>query len=154
MAFFRNILSSRRVGVDTDMEAGNNRSDVELAEMEAGSGSAHYLQPAHYPNSLNPDSMSRGPTFPQTTLPNVAFPQALLPPSQISSRVLNINRKRSHSEDRTSKVRVVEQGSKISTIVRIYLHKTWKFNYMGFYRERLASGIRQHSNERQWNTRG
>jgi hypothetical protein len=139
MAFFRNILRGKRVGVDTDMEAGNNPSDVELADMEAGSGSAHYLQPDHYPNSLNPDSMSPGPTFPQTTLP---FPQALLPPSQISSRALNINRKRSHSEDRTSKVRVVEQGSKISTIVRIYRHKTWKFNYMGFYRERLASDIR------------
>jgi hypothetical protein len=129
MAFFRKILSSKRV--DIDMEAGNNHPDVELDDMEAGSGSAHY------PHSLNPDSMSPGPTFPQTTLANVAFPLALLPPSQISS-----TRKRSHINNRTSKVRVVEQGSKISTIVRIYLRKIKKFNYMGFYRERLGSGIR------------
>ena len=135
MAFFRNILSSKRV--DTDMEAGNNHSDVELYDIEAGSGSAQYPH------------MSPGPTFPQTTLPNVAFPQVLLPPSQISS-----TRKCSHIDNRTSKIRVVEQGSKISTIVRIYLYKTYKFNYMGFYRERLGSGIRWHLNKRQWNTKG
>jgi hypothetical protein len=106
MAFFRNILSSKRV--NTDMEAGNNHSEVELDDMEAGSGSAHY------PHSLNPDSsMSPGPTFPQTTLPNVALPLALLPPSQGK-------RSHIHIEDRTSKVRVVEQGSNFSTIVRIY----------------------------------
>jgi hypothetical protein len=107
MAFFRNILSSKRV--DTDIETGNNHSDVELDEMEAGSGSVHYPPPTtQYPHSFNSNTMSPRPTFPQTTLPNVAFPLALPP----SSTVVNINRKRSHIDDRTSKVRVVEQGSK------------------------------------------
>jgi hypothetical protein len=95
MAFFRNILSSRRV----DMEAGNNHSDVELNERETGSGSAHYPQPAlsHSPNSDNNFSANR---------------------STISGGIITIL-----LEDRTGKVRVVEQGSKMSTIVRIYLHK-------------------------------
>lgn len=109
MAFFRRILSQKRV--DTDMEAGN-LSDVELDDMEAGSGGAP---------SLNPDAL--GSFFPYSfpapnTVPNATSP--LSSPAQISSTMLNTNRKRSQSDDRISKVRVVEQGSKISTIVRIY----------------------------------
>lgn len=106
MAFFRNILLSNK-RVDIDMEAGN-RSDVELGDMDAGSRSAHA-------RSLPPDTP---PLSMQTTLTHAAFP--LLPSAQIRSTILNVNGKRSPNEDRNSKVRVVEQGSKISMRVRLF----------------------------------
>jgi hypothetical protein len=120
MSFFRNILSNKHV--DTDMEAGNRSADVELDDMDTRSRSAHYtLLPS-------PDSMSALPrSFPtpllpmHTTTPNAAPP--LLPAPQISSPILNINGKRSQTDNSVNKVRVVEQGSKISTIVRSIFHK-------------------------------
>jgi len=140
MAFFRNILSSKHV--DTDMEAGN----VELEEMKASRRSApypqwaqpaaHYSQPAaHYPHSLDSDAMSPGP-------------ETLLPPSQISSTALNVNRKRSYSEDRTSKVRVVEQGSKMSTIVRISIKLKKLTTWVSIERdwEAVSGSIRTNGN--------
>lgn len=68
------------------MEAAIHHSDIELDDMEAGSGSA---LSAH---SLNPDCMSLDPestfqySFPPPTLP-------LLPPAQMSSTTFNTNRK-------------------------------------------------------------
>lgn len=103
MAFFRSILSNKRV--DIDMEAGHH-SDVELDYIEAGSGSAHSIDPAFQFSFQN-------------SAPNAAFP--LFPPAQVtSSTSLNTDRRRSHNDDRNSKVRVVEQGSKISTIVCVH----------------------------------
>ena len=117
MSFFRNILLPNK-HVNTDVEAGNH-SDVELDDMEIGSGSAHY---AHSVNPNSPSTLDPGSTFPCSfPAPNdVAYPLLPLPPAQISSTSLNINRKRSQNDHKFSKVRVVEQGSKISTIVRLY----------------------------------
>lgn len=99
MPFFRNLLLNKRV--DTDMEAGNH-SDVELDDMES----------ARYANPLNPDSMS---VDPKTTFP-CSFP---VPNSLPLSTVPN--RKHSYNDDGiSSKVRVVEQGSNMSTKVYLY----------------------------------
>ena len=123
MAFFRNILTNKHV--DTNMEAGNHHSDVELDVIEAGSGSAHY---AH---SLYPDSMTLDPgsTFPCSfRAPNSRSegnhaPPPLLPPAQISSTSLN-NRRRSQNDDKiNTKVRVVEQGSNMPIRVRLHAIK-------------------------------
>ena len=125
MAFFRNILlPNKRVHVDTDMEAGNH-SDVELNDIESGSRTAHYTD-SLYPNSMSMDPESPLPcsfpapnSLPLSTVPKATFP--LLLPAQISSKFLNTNRKHSHNNDRTSsKVRVVEQVSNISTKVCLF----------------------------------
>ena len=126
MAFFQNILLSNK-RVDTNMEAGNHHSDVELDVIEAGSRSAHY---AH---SLYPDSMSLDPgsTFPCSfRAPNSRseggnhVPPLLLPPAQISSTSFSTslnNRRWSQNDDKIStKVRVVEQGSNMP--IRVCLH--------------------------------
>ena len=110
MAFFRNILSSKRV--DINMEAGNH-SDLELDDMEAGSGSAPHLKPD------NISTLDRDSTFPYlfpapNIVPNAAFP--LFSPSQISSTT----RKCSQDDNRISKVQVVEQISKIPAIVCLH----------------------------------
>jgi hypothetical protein len=113
MAFFRNILLLNK-RVDTDMEAGNH-SDVELGDMESCSGTAHYA------DSLYPDSMSMDPesTFPCSFPAPNSLPLSI--PAQISSTFLNTNRKHSHNDDGiSSKVRVVEQGSNMSTKVCLY----------------------------------
>src|ERR1700678_3524107 len=82
MSFFRNILLSNK-HVNTDVEAGNH-SDVELDDMEIGSGSAHY---AHSVNPNSPPTLDPGSTFPCSfPAPNdVAYPLLPLPPAQISS---------------------------------------------------------------------
>lgn len=140
MAFFRNILLSKK-RVDIDMEAGNH-SDVELNNMDADSRSAHAY-------SLNPDTP---PLSMQTTVTNATFP--LLPSAQIRSTILNIDRKRSPNDDRnSSKVRVVEQGSKMSMRVRLFSIKYENFSFMGFHRERLESDIRQPLSDQQLNTK-
>ena len=131
MAFFWNILLSNK-HVDTNMEAGNHHSNVELDVIEAGRGSAHY---AH---SLYPDSMSLDPgsTFPCSFHgPNSRskggnhVPPPLLPPAQISSTSLN-NRRQSQNDNKIStKVRVVEEGSNMPIRVRLHAIKIeilWK----------------------------
>jgi len=81
-----------------------------------------------HPGAVSTDNLSSSPVpnlgsnyaLPlsmQITVPNAALP--LLPPAKIGTS-LNINRKRSQNDDRTSKVWVVEQTSKMSTIVRLY----------------------------------
>lgn len=104
------------------MEAGNI-SDVELDEMEAGSGAAP---------SLNTDAMSildPSPySFPAPNIvPNAASPFPLFQPAQIFSSFSNTNRKCPQNDDRISKVRVVEQGSKIPAIVCLYFPYHLKF---------------------------
>jgi hypothetical protein len=139
MAFFRNILSNKRA--DFDMEAG-----IQLDDMEAGSGSA---------NSFNLDGMSaldRRSTSPfsfpaPNTGPNAALPSFQPTPTQIST-ISNTNGKRSQNDERINKVRVVEQGSKMITLVCVYF-PYFKIYCMGFYRERLESDI----NDRQSNTK-
>jgi hypothetical protein len=108
MAFLRNILSNKRVNVD--MEVG-----MQLDEMETDDGPTH---------SFNPDSMyalNRGSTslfsFPA---PNAVPNAPLLSPAQIERTITN--GKRSQDGDRITKVRVVEQESKISTIVCLYFN--------------------------------
>jgi hypothetical protein len=88
MAFFRNILSSKRV--DTDVEAANNHSDVELDEMEAGSGSAHYPQPAHYPHSLS--DLESIPLLPLSNIPAMAMDSMVGMQSDTNQKLLSSNR--------------------------------------------------------------
>ena len=132
MTFFRNILSTNK-RIDADMEAGNQHSDVELADMEAGSRSAHSV------HSLYPDTMSLDPrsTFPCSfPMPNLGSEgrNHAPPPSQVSSTSLN-NRRRSQNDDRiSSKIRVVEQGSNISVRVRLYAIKIK--NLLNYFIER------------------
>ena len=111
MAFFRNILSNNK-RVDTDMEAGGHSDieldnieaggsahplpDIELADIEAGSGSAHPLNFAFSYSSPAPNNV-----------PNPAFPS--FPPAEI----LKTDGKRSQNNDGARKVQVVEQGSNI-----------------------------------------
>ena len=102
MAFFRNILLSNKH--DIDMEAANH-SDMELDDMEVGSGSVNsdhsgtvstnnLSHPALDPKSTfsysfpapNPGSKSDNhvpPVSMQTTISNTALP--LLPPAQIGT---------------------------------------------------------------------
>lgn len=110
MAFFRNILSSKRT--DVDVEVG-----IQLDDMETDNVPAH---------SFNPDStyaLNRGSTSPflypaPNTIPNAAFP--LLPPAEIGTTIANTNGKRSQNDDRMTKVRVVEQESRSSRMVCLY----------------------------------
>jgi len=94
MAFFRNILSSKRV--DTDMEAGHNHSDVELDEMEAGSGPAHYPQPAaHYPQPAAhyPHSLSDLESIPLLPLSNIPAMDSMVGmQSDTNQKLLSSNR--------------------------------------------------------------
>lgn len=121
--FFLNILNSSKHG-DTDMEAGN-RSDIELGVMEAGgSRSAHPLNPdsmsAMDPGSIfsysfpAPNSGTEGGNHAPPLSMQTAIPQ----PAQF-----NINGKRSQNDNRVSKVRLVEQRSRIPKMVRLYFLK-------------------------------
>lgn len=112
MAFFRHILLSKRA--DVDVEVG-----LQLNDMETDN------RPAH---SFNPDStytLNRGSTSPflypaPNTVPNAVFP--LLPPAEIGTTIANTNGKRSQEDNRMTKVRVVEQESRLSTMVCLYLY--------------------------------
>ena len=77
MAFFRNILSNKRV--DVDMEAGN--PDVELDNMVVGSGSAHSLNANH------------GSPVPYPFLAPSTVPKAAFPPAQTNRpSIINVHR--------------------------------------------------------------
>ena len=113
MAFFRNILSNKRADVDVEIGI------IQLDDMETDNGPAH---------SLSPDrtyALNRGSTSPflfpaPNAVPNTVFP--LLPSAEIGTTITNANGKRSQNDDRMTKVRVVEQESRLSKMVCLYFY--------------------------------
>ena len=113
MAFFRNILSKKRA--DVDVEVGIQLDDM---DMETDNGPAHSLNPDRT-YALNRRYSTSPFLFPApNAVPNTVFP--LLPSAEIGTTITNTNGKRSQNDDRMTKVRVVEQESKLSTMVCHY----------------------------------
>ena len=102
MAFFRNILSKKRA--DVDVEVGIQLDDM---DMETDNG------PALNRNSTSPFLFPAPNAVPNTVLP-------LLPSAEIGTTITNTNGKRSQNDDRMTKVRVVEQESRLPTMVCLY----------------------------------
>ena len=126
MASSRNTLANK--GVDVDVDVAIQLDD----EMETND------RPTH---PFNPDSMytlncsSTSPfSFP---VPNAVPNALLLSPAQIKRTITNTSGKRSQNDDRTSKVRVVEQEFHNSRSLFQY----FEIYFMGFYRERLEGGM-------------
>lgn len=116
MASSRNTPNKR---VDVDVEVAMQLDD----EMETNDGPITNDGPTH---PFNPDSMyamNRSSTSPFSFPAPNAVPNApLLSPAQIKRTITNTSGKRSQNDDRSRKVRVVEQESKFSTIVGLYFN--------------------------------